>query len=610
MLDLRAITVNPSAMDEFSPPSEPSMTDRALASRVLRIYLAPRWKGLSLSVVCAAVVAGLSAWLIQILDPAINQLMVDHKPGALLAIPVTIAVLALVRGVAQITQASLVNRIGNGIVGDVQVQLFGKLIRADLARLRTAHSGAYVSSVLYDAGLIREAATSGVVNYTQHFLTVAGAVAVMMSKDLWLSFGVLVAAPLAVSIMRRFSKRTSKAAKGAMAETSALSTAVMESLDGVKIVKIENREAYEEARVATVVERRQEHLIKGANARAAAAPATETLMTVITAGVMAYAGWRSTTGQMNVGAFIAFLGALAMASQSLRQLANLQTVMAEGLTAARRLFASLDVEAEVRDAQGAKAMALGEATLSLEDVSFAYGPETEVLSRVSLNAKRGETIALVGPSGGGKSTILNLIPRFYDVTAGRLMIDGVDVRNVTLASLRDQIALVTQEPFLFDDTIGGNIAYARPSASQAEIEAAAAQAAAHDFILALPKGYDTPVGEAGARLSGGQRQRIAIARAFLKNAPILLLDEATSALDTESEAKVQEALERLMTGRTTILIAHRLSTVRGADRIYVIDKGQVVETGDHDSLMVQRGLYARLAQSQDLDRGSAMETQP
>ncbi len=609
MLDLRAITVNPSPMDEFSPTSEPSITDRALASRVLRTYLAPRWKGLSLSVLCAAVVAGLSAWLIQILDPAINQLMVDHKPGALLAIPVTIAVLAIVRGVAQITQASLVNRIGNGIVGDVQVQLFGKLIRADLARLRTAHSGAYVSSVLYDAGLIREAATSGVVNYTQHFLTVAGAVAVMMSKDLWLSFGVLVVAPLAVTIMRRFSKRTTKAAKGAMAETSALSTAVMESLDGVKIVKIENREAYEEARVATVVERRQEHLIKGANARAAAAPATETLMTVITAGVMAYAGWRSTTGQMNVGAFIAFLGALAMASQSLRQLANLQTVMAEGLTAARRLFASLDVEAEVRDAQGAKALTLGEATLSLEDVSFAYGPETEVLSHVSLSAKRGETIALVGPSGGGKSTILNLIPRFYDVTAGRLTIDGVDVRDVTLASLRDQIALVTQEPFLFDDTIGANIAYARPSASQAEIEAAAAQAAAHDFILALPKGYDTPVGEAGARLSGGQRQRIAIARAFLKNAPILLLDEATSALDTESEAKVQEALERLMSGRTTLLIAHRLSTVRGADRIYVIDRGKVVETGDHDSLMAQRGLYARLAQSQDLDRGPAMETQ-
>ena len=604
MLDLRPITVNPSPMTEFSPRIEPSIPDRALAGRVWRTYLAPRWKGLSLSIACAAVVAGLSAWLIQILDPAINQLLVDHKPGALLAIPLTIAIIAILRGIAQITQASLVNRIGNGIVGDVQVQLFGKLIRADLARLRTAHSGAYVSSVLYDAGLIREAATSGVVNYTQHFLTVVGAVAVMMSKDLWLSFGVLVVAPLAVAIMRRLSKRTTKAAKGAMVETSALSTAVMESLDGVKIVKMENREAYEEGRVATVVQRRQEHLIKGANARAAAAPATETLMTVITAGVMAYAGWRATSGQMNVGAFIAFLGALAMASQSLRQLANLQTVMAEGLTAARRLFASLDVEAEVRDAEDAKTLTPGEASLCLEDISFSYGPETPVLSHVTLSAKRGETIALVGPSGGGKSTILNLIPRFYDVTSGRLTIDGVDVRHVTLASLRDQIALVTQEPFLFDDTIGANIAYGRPNASQAEIEAAATQAAAHEFILALPKGYETSVGEAGARLSGGQRQRIAIARAFLKNAPILLLDEATSALDTESEAKVQEALERLMSGRTTLLIAHRLSTVRGADRIYVIDRGEVVETGDHDSLMAQRGLYARLAKSQDLETKS------
>jgi subfamily B ATP-binding cassette protein MsbA len=220
---------------------------------------------------------------------------------------------------------------------------------------------------------------------------------------------------------------------------------------------------------------------------------------------------------------------------------------------------------------------------------------------VNLQARRGETIALVGPSGGGKSSILNLIPRFYDVTSGAVTIDGHDVRSVTLASLRDRIALVTQEPFLFDDSIRANIAYARPGASQLEIEAAARQAAAHDFILALPEGYNTAVGEAGARLSGGQRQRIAIARAFLKDAPILLLDEATSALDTESETQVQAALERLMAGRTTILIAHRLSTVKNADRIYVIDRGKVVETGNHAELVRAGGLYARLAKAQDLD---------
>jgi subfamily B ATP-binding cassette protein MsbA len=578
---------------------------RVLIGRIARTYLAPHWRGLAGALVAAVVVAVLSAKLIQILEPAINDLLVNHKPGALVAIPVTIALFAVGRGAAQVIQASLVNRVGNAVVGDVQVQLFGKLVRADLAHLRAQHSGAYVSSVLYDAGLIREAATSGVINYTQHLLTVIGAITVMVSNDWVLSLAIIAVVPLATSLMRRYSKRGAKAAKGAMAETSALSTAIMESLDGVRVVKIENREAYEEGRVAEVVRRRQRHLVKGANARATAAPATETLMTLVTAAILAYAGWRSTTGAMNVGAFVAFLGALGLASQSLRQLANLQTVMAEGLSASRRLFAALDVEPEVRERPGATPLRSGDGAVRFEAVSFAYDDGQPTLNGVSLEVKRGETVALVGPSGGGKSTILNLIPRFYDATDGRILIDGHDVRDVTLASLRERIALVTQEPFLFDDTIRANIAYAKPQASQAEIEAAARSAAAHDFILELPEGYDTLVGEAGARLSGGQRQRIAIARAFLKDAPILLLDEATSALDTESEAQVQAALSRLMSGRATILIAHRLSTVRGADRIYVIDKGRVVEMGDHAALMGQKGLYARLAQSQTLDTESA-----
>lgn len=577
------------------------MSNRALLGRMARTYLLPRWKGVTVSILAAVVVAVLSAKLIQILEPAINDLLVNHKPGQLVAIPLTIAAMALGRGIAQVIQSYVINLIGNGIVGQVQVQLFGKLVRADLARLRTEHSGAYVSSVLYDAGLIREAATNGVVNYVQHTLIVIGAITVMVSNDWALSLAVVVVAPLVGWMMRRFSRRTTKAARGAMAETSALSTAIMESLDGIKIVKIENREAHEQDRVAAVVDRRQRHLIKGANARAAAAPATEMLMTFVIAGVLAYAGYRSLDGDMNVGAFVAFLGALGMASQSMRQLANLQTVMAEGTIAARRLFSALDVEAEVRDAPGAPALAAGDSNIRFEDVSFAYGDEGRALEHVSLEARRGETVALVGPSGGGKTTILNLIPRFYDVTGGRLTIDGVDVREVTLASLRDRIALVTQEPFLFDETVRANIAYAQPDASQEAIEHAARQAAAHDFIETLPEGYETIVGEAGARLSGGQRQRIAIARAFLKDAPILLLDEATSALDTESEQQVQAALERLMTGRTVILIAHRLSTVRHADRIYVIDRGKVVEAGSHASLVRKRGLYARLAKAQDLD---------
>jgi subfamily B ATP-binding cassette protein MsbA len=587
-------------------PAPQDLPARAVIGRIWRVYMAPRWRGWVTAMVAAIAVAALSAYLIQILEPAINDLLVNHKPGTLLTIPLTIAALAIGRGLAQVIQASQVNRIGNEVVGQVQVQLFGKLVRADLARLRSEHSGSFVSSVLYDAGLIREAATSGVINYTQHLLTVIGAIIVMVGNDPALSVVLIVVAPLATSVMRRFSKRTVKATKGAMAETSALSTAIMESLDGVRVVKIENREAHEEDRVAEVVKRRQKHLVKGANARARAAPATETLMTLITAAVIAYAGWRSQTGQMNVGAFVAFIAALGLASQSLRQLANLQTVMAEGLSAARRLFAALDVEPEVREQAGAQDLPRGEGTIRFEEVSFSYSAEgPPALQDVALEVRRGETVALVGPSGGGKSTILNLIPRFYDATAGRITIDGTDVRAVTLASLRRQIALVTQEPFLFDDSIRANIAYARPDATDAQIEAAARAAAAHDFITALPEGYATLVGEAGARLSGGQRQRIAIARAFLKDAPILLLDEATSALDTESEAQVQAALSRLMAGRTTILIAHRLSTVRGADRIYVIDKGRVTETGDHEALVKARGLYARLARSQDLEAETA-----
>jgi len=589
-------------MSERDPPE---LSARVLIGRVASVYMAPRWKGWLTALVAAILVAFFSSKLVQILEPATNDLMVNHKPGQLLRIPLAIIAYAAGRTLSQVIQASLVNRIGNAVVGDVQVQLFGKLVRADLARLRSQHSGSYVSSVLYDAGLIREAATSGVINYTQHLLTVLGAITIMVSNDLVLSLAVVVAAPPASWIMRRFSRRTRKAAKGAMAETSALSSAIMESLDGVRVVKIENREAYEEGRVDEVVRRRQSHLTKGANARAYAAPATELLMTLITAAVIAYAGWRSEQGHMTVGAFVAFMAALGMASQSLRQLANLQTIFAEGLSAAQRLFAALDVEPEVRERAGAPDLPRGRGDIAFEQVGFAYGEGGATLSKVSLEVRGGETVALVGPSGGGKTTVLNLIPRFYDVTEGRVTVDGRDVREVTLTSLRDQIALVTQEPFLFDDTIRANIAYARPGASQAQVEQAARAAAAHDFILELPQGYDTSVGEAGTRLSGGQRQRIAIARAFLKDAPILLLDEATSALDTESEAQVQAALKRLMAGRATILIAHRLSTVRGADRIYVLDKGRIVETGDHEGLMRKRGLYARLARNQDLEETAA-----
>jgi len=607
-------------MTTSAPAADQKEPLRPLLGRIWRDYLSRRRTPLFLSVACAAVVGIMAATVLQLLEPAIDGLFLGEAvtiwgfitvpPGqALVWIPLIIIGAGLIWTAAALGQAALVNRLGHGIVGDIQVRLFGAMIRADLARLRSQHSGGFVSSVLFDANLVREAFTNGVVNYTQHALTLVAVIAYMAWSDWRLTLIVLLGAPVIAFVMRRFGKRMRKATTGAMVETSNLSTALMENLDGVRLIKIENREAAEEARVGEVVARRQRHVIKSADSRAFAGPFSNLVAMIIVAAVMAYAGWRARDGSMTVGAFAAYIALLMAAGQSLRQVTNLQTVMSEGLTAARRLFGALDIQPEIREAPDAVPLAEGPVTVAFEQVSFAYGTRgvsgaeggAPTLSEVSLTVAPGETVALVGPSGGGKSTLLSLLPRFYDVTAGAVTVNGRDIRELGLHDLRAKIALVTQEPFLFDDTIAANIAYGDPGATAEDIVAAAQAAAAHDFITALPEGYATRAGEAGLRLSGGQRQRIAIARAFLKDAPILLLDEATSALDTESEALVQAALERLMHGRATLMIAHRLSTVRNADRIHVIDGGRVVETGSHAELVGKGGLYSRLARQQSLE---------
>ncbi len=589
--------------------AETDMPAKAVISRVWTQYLKQYRSPLLLALICATVVVLATTLVTGWLAIAVNllfhaklddntrklpQFFRDHP---LIVVPGVIVIATLIRFAAQRGLTVSLNNIGNQMVGRIQSQLFSRLVRADLGRLQTAHSGEYLSSVLYDADLVREAASTGVVQYVQAALTVLGSLVIMFYWDWSMALAVLLIGPLIGAVMDRYLAATRRAAKGAMAETSSLSTAIMESLDGVKIIKISNRETAEEARVGSVIDRRQTHLIKGANARTMAAPATEMLTGLLIAGLLAYAGWRAQSGHMTSGALFSFMIALGTASQALRQLAGLQGTFSQGMTAGRRLFIALDIRPEIVDAPGAVALAPDFKAVTFEHASFAYGAAA-VLRDVSFTAHAGETVALVGPSGSGKSTLLNLLPRFFDLSQGQIRFDDLDYRDVPLNSLRSRIALVTQDPFLFDDTIRANIAYGNEGASEAEIEQAARDAAAFDFITALPQGFDTRAGEAGSRLSGGQKQRIAIARAFLKNAPLLLLDEATSALDTQSEIQVQAALERLMKNRTTFVVAHRLSTVRHADQILVLSEGEIVERGTHDSLIRQGGLYARLAETQ------------
>ncbi len=593
--------------------SRPQGPRRALPliQRIWRDYLMAHKTALAGAVLGALIVGVTTAGLGWLLKPGVELLFGESQAASaspvpafvaaqpLIMVPLALIVVTLMRLCGQLLQVTLINRVGHTLVGQIQTQLFSRMLHADLATLRQHHSGHYLSSVLFDAGLMREAATTGMVNYTQHTVIVLGTLVAMASIDPWLTLGVLVSGPVISAVLSGYIKRTKKAAQGAMEATATLSTAIMESLDGIKIVKIAGQEPRELDRVARVIDGRQRHIIKGANARATAAPVTEALTSIVTALVIAYAGWRAADGSMTLGGFMGFIVLLGAAGQSLRQLANLQTIMNEGLTAAVRLFDALDITPEITDPPAPAPIPDRPGEIRLEGIRFGYKDEDPILKDLSLSVEPGQTLALVGPSGSGKSTVLNLIARFYDVQGGQITLGGTDIRALRLPDLRRQIALVTQEPFLFDDTIRANIAYGQPEATEAAIEAAARDAAAHDFILSLPQGYDTPVGEAGARLSGGQRQRIAIARAFLKNAPILLLDEATSALDTESEAQVQSALERLMKGRTTVLVAHRLSTVRKADQIAVLSGGSVVELGRHLDLLAQGGVYSRLNAGQE-----------
>src|SRR6516165_9954611 len=566
----------------------------ALVGRLARDFMRPHAKSIVVAFVLMGLAAGSTAGRAWLMEPVLDRIFVAREGSLLLLIAGGALVLAIVKGLADYGEAVLMTRVGQRVIADVQIALFARLMRADLAYFHANPTGTLISRFTSDAALLRGAAANVLGGIGKDAVTVVFLVGVMFYQDWLLALISFFVFPMAIHPIVGIGRRIRRVAANTQAEIGQLTTLLSQTFQGARHVKAYGMEAYEERRATGLFERLFALIDRGARTRSRASPMMETLGGVAIAIVILYGGHQVISGASTPGALFSFITALLLAYQPMKSLANLNASLQEGLAAAQRIFEVLDIEPTIRDRPGARPLRIAGGEIRFSNVRFSYVPGAVAIDGVSLTIPAGRTVALVGPSGAGKSTILNLIPRFFDVGMGSITIDGQDVRTVTLASLRGAIALVAQEVSLFDDTVRANIAYGRSGASTAEIEAAARAADAEAFIRELPQGYDTVVGEHGVRLSGGQRQRIAMARAMLKDAPILLLDEATSALDSESERQVQAALNALIRGRTTLVIAHRLSTVLGADLIYVVDRGHIVERGRHAELIARDGLYARL----------------
>jgi len=565
----------------------------AVIRRLLRDYVGGQWGLLILAIFCMLLTSAISGAVPLMVNYEVKLIFLRREAELLLPLSLLVGGVVVLRAITLFFGRMMVDSLGERTVAAAQRDMFARLIRRDLADLNAVHSGQFVSNFLYDATLMRDGLTQGIAAVFLESVQLVVYLAYVLVSDWQLGALALIILPGVAWAMERLGGSMRRAATRGMRETGDLSVVLSEAMDGRRIIKAYGLEAHSAARVDARLKSRLATLLKAVRLRAAAAPVTDLFLGAVVSLVLFAAGWQSLHGQITLNAFAGFLTALLLAQQPLRNLSQLWPTASAGIAATDRIFDAIDARPIIVNRPGAGPLVAKGGAVSFRDVSFAYG-EAATLSGVTLDIPAGKKVALVGPSGAGKSTIFNLLLRFYDTERGAIAVDGQDIHAVTLESLRAAIGVVTQEAVLFDESVADNIALGKPGAALGEIKAAARNAAAHDFIEAMPQGYDTKVGEGGLKLSGGQRQRIAIARAMLRNAPILLLDEATSALDAESERQVQDALSRLMKGRTTIVIAHRLSTVVDADRIYVLERGGVVQSGSHTELMAAGGLYASL----------------
>ncbi len=587
----------------MAPTLSQNNSTAALMGRLARESIRPYVGWIVAAVLCMALVAaatGASAWL---MEPIINKVFVEKNKALLWPIGGAILVTFLIKGLANYGQSVLMSFVGQRIVTDTQHRLYAHLTGMELGFFHDSPTGNLISRFTVDINMMRAAVSNVLTGVGKDFLTLIFLVGVMFFQDWLLAAISFFIFPVAILPIVRLGKRIRKVTINTQEEMGQFTTLLEQTFQGARVVKAYGMEEYEKGRVRAIAERIFALVFKAARIRSLASPIMETLGGFAVALVVLYGGFRVIDQSMDPGSFFSFITALLLAYEPMKRLANLNAALQEGLAGAQRLFELLDRAPVINDAADASPLNAAKGQVSLDGVRFAYVTGQPALDGVSLTAPAGKMTALVGPSGAGKSTILNLIPRFYDVDEGTISVDGTDIRACTIASLRKSLALVSQEIVLFDDTIRANIAYGRMGAEEDSIIAAAKGAAAHDFITELPAGYDTYVGERGVKLSGGQRQRLAIARAMLKDAPILLLDEATSSLDTESERQIQAALRRLTRDRTTLVIAHRLSTVIDADLIHVINNGRLEQSGTHDELLAQGGTYARLYALQFADEG-------
>ncbi|GJL84681.1 MAG: ABC transporter permease [Micavibrio sp.] len=542
-------------------------------------------------VIAAAMTAAIAGLMKPILDDVLYAQTADMIQFVALAIFVTF----VVRGISTYIHTILMGKISQSIIADIQRDLFGHFMILDLTFFHGNPSGQLISRVINDVNVMRAAVTDTLTGLGKSLLTLIFLIGLMIYTDWKLTLLSFAIFPFVGGMIAYIGRQLRKISNRTQDELAGLSDILSQIFQGIRQVQAYGMEDYESKRAGNVINNVRDLNIKTVRVRNLSTPVNEIIVGIAFGAVIAYGGHQINSGVLSAGELGSFIAAFALAYEPMKKLAKLNNSLQVGLGATERVFEMLDRPSGVKQKENAKGLDVRKPEIAFNDVEFQY-EETDVkaLNKISFQAKPGKVTALVGPSGGGKSTIINLIPRFYDVISGAITIDGQNVQDLTLESLRQHIALVSQDITIFDNTVAANIAYGRDGASQEEIEKAAKAAAAHEFIQDFSEGYETLVGENGVKLSGGQRQRIAIARAILRDAPILLLDEATSALDNESEKAVQQALEELEKGRTTLVIAHRLSTVQSADQIIVLDQGEIVETGTHESLLVAGGLFAKM----------------